>query len=195
MAKGPDNRRPEHDRREGLSLGATVGIAISVALAVILGALAAWILVRHRRRRWGKKHKEQKFVDPDGETPDEEIARKVEDSRAKEMEAGIVTSLAPGSEDIKSGGNQIRAAVNGEIETKRRPISELYTESNAHEMPGGVRQLAGIDEGKTFIAELDGTDIPGRKALTQELKEEDAMTPKPLDIRKKTEDAALEERE
>jgi hypothetical protein len=186
---------PAKDKKAGLSLGATVGIAIGVALLVILSAIGAWIVVRRRRRNWGKKRKEQVGPDPEGDTPDQEISKKIEAERPTEMVSA--TSKEIEVHKLEGGtaveiGDGIKKETRAELassdivgDEKARPISELYTEGNAHEMPAVAQQPVEIGEGKTFIAELDGTSAPPKKeeSVLQQ-KEGDELSPKPLDINK-----------
>lgn len=182
MAKPTDVPAPK-DKKSGLTLGATVGIAIAIALLVIGGALIAWIIVRRRRRSWGKKRKEQRDPESTGDSPDEEIAKKVEADNSPAL-SNIVPNKDFGPPDEKheymnqevaeiDSGQMARVEMaggeTGKLEyEKSRPLSELHTESNVHEMPGTSTSPVEID-GNTFVAELDGTNVPIKtKATTSE---------------------------
>lgn len=190
---------PAKDKKAGLSLGATVGIAIGVALLVILSAIGAWIVVRRRRRQWGIKRKEQAGPDPEGDTPDQEISKKIEAEKPADMAAAtskeIEVHKMEGETAVEIGDGtqkEIRAELPSSAiagDEKARPISELYTESNAHEMPALSQQPVEIGEGKTFIAELDATSVPIKKdekkdETISQAKEEEELTPKPLEVNK-----------
>lgn len=191
MAKPTDAPVPK-DKKTGLSLGATVGIALAIALLVIGGALIAWILVRRRRRSWGKKRKEQ--VDPEstGESPNEEITKKVkaEDatiSNSLDKEFGGVDEKHERISEVAEidGGQVVRAEMaGGDIKDthyeKNRPLSELHAENVVHELPAAT--TSPVEIGGAFVAELDATNVP--------IKREDTI-PEPT----KTTNRGLEEKD
>ena len=180
MAKPSDLPAPK-DKKSGLTLGATVGIAIAVALLVIGGALIAWIVVRRRRRSWGKKRKEQKDPESVGDSPEDEIAKKVEaekpptksNSLNKEF-GGTDEKHKHMSEDVAEidSGQVIRAEMAGgdvgktEYE-KSRPLSELHAENIVHELPVTTTSPVEIGGG-AFVAELDATDLPIKRETIPE---------------------------
>jgi nitrogen regulatory protein PII len=152
-AASPD----KHDRRGGLSLGATVGIAIGIALVMILGAVSAWVFIRRRRRTWAQKRREQGDPEARGETPNEEITKKIAEeekgeSVAKELRVDGVVELADG--DAKTG-------TRGE-----RPMSELHTDTKAYEMSTAPKAVE-IGDGKVFVAELEGSDVRTQQVYKQ----------------------------
>lgn len=88
-ATNPANA-PAGDNR-GLSVGATAGIGVGVALAVILMVLGAWFFVRRRRRRSHRTRTVSGDSTIHGDTPDEEVARKLsgQDIRAYRAPGGM----------------------------------------------------------------------------------------------------------
>lgn len=166
---------PDKHDRGGLSLGATVGIGVGIALIVILGAVGAWIFVRRRRRTWAQKRKEQGDLEGHGETPNEEVTKKIAqegkgDALAKELRVDGAAELGDGDE--KTGT------------WSERPLSELHTDEKAYEISTAPNAVE-IGEGKTFVAELEGSDVqPPQRTYQQS---DDGTAPKPLTIGKKLE--------
>jgi hypothetical protein len=138
---------PSSDNKD-LSLGATVGIGIGIALLVILGALGAWIFVRRRRRTWAQKRKTQGDSEFPGDTPNEEITKRL-------FEYG------------KSNGNgvgghkemRIDGAVDGELDKAvAQQDNKPPIDGKAYEMPTSVEpvEIGGRDH---FAAELEGSAV------------------------------------
>jgi hypothetical protein len=152
-AASPD----KHDHRGGLSLGATIGIAIGIALVIILGAVSAWIFIRRRRRTWAQKRKEKGDPEAKGETPNEEINKKIADEEkggtlVKESRADGAIELAVGDEKIGTQGE--------------RPMSELHTDTTAYEMSTAPKAVE-MGNGKEFVAELEGSDVRPQQTYKQ----------------------------
>ncbi|KAH3983612.1 hypothetical protein HBI56_075250 [Parastagonospora nodorum] len=132
---------------KGLSVGATIGIGIGIALLVILGAIGAWIFVRRRRRTWAQKRREQGDVETKGDTPDVEIAKKIQNSEdfdSLDKEIGVDGAVEIG------GGNELA------METSFRPGYQTHEMPDAHEP-------AEMGEGRMFAVELEGLSVPGLK--------------------------------
>jgi hypothetical protein len=145
----------------GLSVGATVGIGIGIAVLVILGAVGAWICVRRRRRTWAQKRKKQGDPEITGETPNEEIIKRVLDSDNsndldKEMKIDGAVEIGDGGRDNADSGHTDSA--------QRR--SKPRTEKRVHEMPSAA-DLVEIGEGNQFVAELEGSIVTGMAASPQ----------------------------
>jgi hypothetical protein len=146
----------KYNRSNGLSLGATVGIGVGIALALILGAAGAWILVRRRRRVWAQKRREQGDPETDGDSPEEEIARKLEKGR---VEDGLFKETGMTDAVEMDGGSQDRAEL--DVEKSRsdtKMLVEPRTEIKAFELASRTDE-AEFRNGKTFVAELEGSGV------------------------------------
>lgn len=160
---GNNNNDNNNGSRSGLSLGATIGIGLGVALFVILGAIGTWIFVRRRRRKWGQNRRKQGDTETKGETPEEEIVKKVEEHKetgalAKEIRIdGAVEVDAEESRRFELG---VEVDKTGTME--KQPLSELYGDINAHG-PKGASEPVEIDDGKVYIAELEGSNVPEKE--------------------------------
>lgn len=146
---------------KGLSVGATVGIGIGIALLVILGAAGAWIFVRRRRRTWAQKRREQGDPEIKGDTPDAEIAKKLQ----RDERSGSMDKETGGNGVVEIGGGQQNRAELADINTESKdgkpstePYVGPYIDENAHEMPTAAEPVE-IGEGRTFAAELEGSTV------------------------------------
>ncbi|KAF2478337.1 uncharacterized protein BDR25DRAFT_309108 [Lindgomyces ingoldianus] len=151
MAKPSTTPPPNKSHKSGLSLGATVGIAIGIALLVIFGALFAWILVRRRRRRWGKKRNrmgEVGVVGVVGDSPDVEILRKVEQGK-KGVEEGDGSGGGP---ELRGLGKEKSIGVG--VKNEGVAVMELDGEKPVVELDG-EKLMVELDGEKPMV-ELDG---------------------------------------
>jgi hypothetical protein len=139
---------------KGLSVGATVGIGIGIALLVILGALGAWIFVRRRRRTWAQKRKTQGDPELPGDTPNEEITKRLfEYGKINGNGVGGDKELRiDGAVEIGDGGRD-KANINVAQQENKPPIDE-----KAYEMPTAVEPVE-IGGGNNFAAELEGSAV------------------------------------
>jgi hypothetical protein len=141
---------PSSDNK-GLSVGATVGIGIGIALLVILGALGAWIFVRRRRRTWAQKRKTQGDSEFPGDTPNEEITKRL-------FEYGKSNGNGVGGHKemridgaVEIGDGELDKAV--AQQDNKPPINE-----KAYEMPTAIEPVE-IGGGNHFAAELEGSAV------------------------------------
>ena len=142
---------PTSDNR-GLSVGVSIGIGIGIALLVILGAIGAWIFARRRRRTWAHRRREQSDVQIKGDTPDVEIAAKLQKSDGRDdLDKEIRVDGA-----VKMGGGNEPAV--GEKHTAP------HLRAHAFAMPG-MHEPIEIGEGRMYAAELERSSVPGQKGI------------------------------
>lgn len=143
---------PPSDNR-GLSVGATIGIGIGIALLFILGAIGAWIFVRRRRRTWVQERREQSDPEIEGDTPDVEIAKKIQKiEKYDSLDKELAVEIGSGEQDIAE------LAVGKDM----KPHTVPQTGAQEYEMPSTHEPLK-VGEGRTFAAELEGSGVPGGK--------------------------------
>jgi hypothetical protein len=146
---------PSSDNK-GLSVGATVGIGIGIALLVILGAIGAWMFVRRRRRAWAQKRKKQGDLEIKGETPNEEITKKILGNDKSNGNGIDKERRIEGAVEI-GGGEQNKADL-GQIDPPPRH-GAAQNEKTVYEM-STAPELVEIGEGSRFVAELEGSTVP-----------------------------------
>jgi hypothetical protein len=146
------------DSKGGLSAGASAGIGVGVAIVVILMAIGIWIFARRRRRRWQKKRRESGGSSLHGDTPDEEVNRKLSGQQ-------VAAYRHPGSTNgaVEMGTGQ--GDPNGE-----KALYELATSSAPVEVVGD----------REFAAELPGSQVPGQ-STTEKRDAERLFSDAPLD--------------
>ncbi|OAL51823.1 hypothetical protein IQ07DRAFT_642728 [Pyrenochaeta sp. DS3sAY3a] len=125
------------DSKGGLSAGASAGIGVGVAIVVILMAIGIWIFARRRRRRWQKKRRASGGSSFHGDTPDEEVNRKLSGQH-------VAAYRHPGT---TNGATEMEGDPNGE-----KALYELATSSAPVEAVGD----------REFPAELPGSQVPGQ---------------------------------
>jgi hypothetical protein len=148
---------------EGFSIGATVGIGIGIALLVILVALGTWIFVRRRRRTWAQKRKRQTDMESTGDTPNEEITKRLfeygksnENGGDKEMRFNDYVEIGDGGR-IKGDLGSVGGAQQEEKQA---------TEKSAYEMPTAAEPVE-IGALNHFAAELEGSAVAHTASSTE----------------------------
>ncbi|KAH7378282.1 hypothetical protein BKA66DRAFT_148309 [Pyrenochaeta sp. MPI-SDFR-AT-0127] len=128
---------------KGLGVGATAGIGVGVALAVILMVLGAWIFVRRRRRRWQRKRTASGST-AHGDTPDEEVARKLSGQEVRAYRA-------PGGMGAAEMGYGKEYGVDGkhraELASPVVPVEAVGDREYAVELPGSAVPMREVEKG------------------------------------------------
>jgi hypothetical protein len=153
--------------KRGLKLSTTIGVGVGMAAVCIIIFTIIFVCVRRRRRKFGFKRKERTEKTPEGESPDEEIVKKL-----KNGEADVGVTEMGGGDVVRQKGEAVEADGHlKRIDEKKqlvgdRPISELPlgTETEVQELPG-QEQAHEVGDGSFFIAELDSKEIERRKTL------------------------------
>jgi hypothetical protein len=126
-----------------------------------------FVCVRRRRRKFGFKRKERREKTPEGESPDEEIVKKLKSGEADggvaEMGGGEVKATKV--EAVEADGHVVGIGEKQELVSDRM-VSELPlgTETQVQELPG-QEQAHEVGDGGFFIAELDSKEIERRNTL------------------------------
>lgn len=116
--------------------------------------------MRRRRRKFGFKRKERREKDPEGETPDEEIAKKLNNESA---DAGVAEMGGAGIKkaDMNVSGTHEKKELMGDGVVSELPLGN---ETEVQELPG-QEQAHEVGGGGFFVAELDSKEIERRKSL------------------------------
>jgi len=152
-----------NDRRRGLSLRSTIGIGVGIAVVFIIIFLGGFICVRRRRKIFGKKRKDQEALNPTGDSPDEEIKKKIE----MHAQTGVVEGVqeASGTEIKEIDGDVVHGLKVGQLDDGiTEEVHEMDTglDENLHEMEAGklAHELSSADQpveigqGEKVVAEL-----------------------------------------
>jgi hypothetical protein len=148
---------------EGLSIGATFGIGVGIALLVILVALGTWIFVRRWRRTWAQKRKRQIDLESTGDTSNEEITKRL-------FEYG--KSNDNGEDKEMRMNDSVKIVEVGRIKGDLDPIDgaqqeeKQAAEKSVYEMPTAAEPVE-IGEVNHFAAELEGSAVAHTASSTE----------------------------
>lgn len=154
---------PTEKPHRGLTITTTIGVGVGVAGVVIILFAVAFICIRRRRRKWGQKRKAQGEPEIKGDTPEEEILKRVKGDE------GSVEAVEIAGEEARRaelGGDAGAAAGGDEKDRKGDDVREMYAGQDVVELAAQERPVE-IGEGAAFIAELDSTEIARRKTLKE----------------------------
>jgi hypothetical protein len=185
----------ETNGHRGLTISTTIGIGVGVAVICVILFTVGFVCVRRRRRLFGLKRKERGERDIEGDTPDEEIAKKLE--KGEKAEAGVA-EIGGGELKkkhggaVEAGGSEVeRAELGGALDSTEEKRSHMAGAGGVSELPAGteagVQELPGQEQafemggGGTFVAELDSKEIERMKSLraTRRVGQDDTAPPLP----------------
>jgi hypothetical protein len=159
-----------------------------MAVVCIIIFTVGFVCVRRRRRKFGLKRKERMEKTAEGETPDEEIAKKLKsDTGVPEIGGAEVKTANTGA--VEADGNAMalvadeKKAYMGDGTVSELPVG---TETEIQELP--VQEHAHeVGEGGFFVAELDSKEIERMKSLRATRRPGEDATVPPLPTQREAE--------
>ncbi|PSN59325.1 hypothetical protein BS50DRAFT_580048 [Corynespora cassiicola Philippines] len=163
----------------GLSAGASAGIGVGVAIAVMAIVIGAWILMRRRRRRLQQSAKSIGNSSHTGDTPDEEVSRRLHG-------AGVEAYAAHGVSELGSGDHHFNA------DEKARHYSELASPVVPQEISGGRELPAELPGSAVSVRKMDG---PGNGSFSIPRKPQSAVYADQKSDKRLFDDAPIDDRD